>query len=93
MTGPGSSAANPFTSQPFTIDQTPPTVGSISLVDPALTNLTTVHYTVTFSEPVLDVELSDFVLVPSAGVTGTISAICPTTCDGKPDVYGDRHRR
>jgi len=81
LTGPGSSAANPFISQPFTIDHTPPTInpnGSISLVDPSLTNLATVQYLVTFSKPVLDVQPGDFVLVPSAGITAaTIYSISP----------------
>jgi len=81
LTGPGSSLADPFLSQTFTIDRTPPTIspnGSITLIDPSLTNLSTVQYLVTFSKPVVNVRPSDFVLVPSAGVTGaSIYSISP----------------
>ena len=36
---------------------------------------TTAHFTVTFSEDVFGVSASDFVTVPSVGVTGTVAGV------------------
>jgi gliding motility-associated-like protein len=67
--------ATGFTSgQVYTIDQTPPTISSINRADASPTNAATVHYTVTFSEGVAGVDISDFSLT-GAGVTGTIASV------------------
>jgi autotransporter passenger strand-loop-strand repeat protein len=59
------------------IDTTPPTLVSITRSDPALTNAGTVHYTVTFSEPVTGVSTSDFSLTIT-GLTGaSIASVTP----------------
>jgi hypothetical protein len=71
-TGNGSFTAG----QVYNVDHTPPTVSTITLLDPAITNLTTVRYRVTFSEPVQvsSVSGADF-SVGGSGVTfGTVSA-------------------
>ena len=78
LSGPGSSAANPFLSQAFTIDQAPPTVASIVATDANPTNASVVHYTVTFSEIVVGVGVNDFSLVAGAGLSGaSITSIVP----------------
>jgi hypothetical protein len=50
-------------------DTTPPYVLTINRADPSPTNLTTVHWTVTFSESVTGVDTGDFALAP-VGVSG-----------------------
>ena len=78
LSGPGSTAANPFVSQAFSIDQTPPTVASIVTTGPNLTNASTVQYTVTFSKTVVGVDANDFTLVAGAGLSGTsIASVAP----------------
>jgi hypothetical protein len=66
--GNGNSAGGPAT---VTLDFTPPSVVSIVRQTPssALTNSSTVTYAVTFSEPVLGVDPSDFAVV--TGLSGT----------------------
>ena len=57
--------------------QMAPTLTSFVQSDPALTNASTVHYTLTFSEPVTGVDASDFTLTTS-GVTGaSITSVNP----------------
>ncbi len=56
-------------------DVTPPTVLSITRVNPSPTNLASVDFTVTFSEPVTGVDMTgptfdDFSLTTSSGITG-----------------------
>jgi predicted outer membrane repeat protein len=68
-----------YETQPETI---PPTVVSILRVNPSLTNAASVNYTVTFSEAVTGVGVSDFTLTLS-GVTG--AAI--TGVSGGPTSY------
>jgi hypothetical protein len=69
-------------------DLIPPTVTSIVRVDPSLTNLASVDYTVTFSEDVTGVDVADFVLTATttgasvAGVTGTGSVYTVTVYTG-----------
>jgi DNA/RNA endonuclease G (NUC1) len=60
----------PYTSgEVYTIDKTAPTVSSSVRADANTTAATTVHFTVTFSEPVSGVSTGDFSLV-TTGVTG-----------------------
>ncbi|MGO9113300.1 MAG: beta strand repeat-containing protein [Thermoguttaceae bacterium] len=78
LSGAGSTAADPFVSQAFTIDQTPPTVASIVTTGASLTNASTVQYTVTFSKTVVGVGVNDFTLVVGAGLSGTsIASVAP----------------
>ena len=56
--------------QTYTIDKTPPAVLSIIRVNGSPTAAATVDYTVTFTEPVLNVDTADFT-VTATGVTGT----------------------
>lgn len=58
-----------FTGQTFTINKTPPRVVAINRLESSPTNLSTVNYTVTFSEAVRQVDSSDFVL-ETQGLTG-----------------------
>ncbi len=56
-------------------DTTPPVVLSIITADPNPTSATIVHYTVTFSEPVIGVDIDDFSL-RDIGITGnTLGAV------------------
>jgi hypothetical protein len=59
-------------SAPVTVitDVTPPTVVSITRLDPTPTAAASVRWTVTFSEPVTGVNTSDFALVQAGGVSG-----------------------
>ncbi len=62
-----------FTGQVFTDDLTPPAVTSITTPDANPTGALVVHYTVTFSERVTGVDVTDFVLVASGeGVNASI---------------------
>lgn len=55
----------------YEADVTPPVVVSIVRADPNPTNAATVHFTVTFSEPVYGVTIGDFVLIHT-GISGAI---------------------
>ncbi len=68
--GPGSGNGNFTTGDVDTIDKTAPTVQSITRIGAALTNATNVQFTVTFSEPVLNVDGTDFTVTATGGVTG-----------------------
>ena len=66
----------------YIVDNTGPTVMSISLADGSPTNSATVSYTVTFSEPVTGVDVSDFSPVFDGLTGGSVSAVT-----GSEDVY------
>jgi hypothetical protein len=67
-----------FSGQIYTLDRTVPTVSSILLADPSPSNLSGVHFTVTFSESVTGVDSGDFALATSgvagAGISGVSGA-------------------
>jgi len=63
-------------------DTTPPTVSSINRVSTAITNATSVNFTVKFSESVSGVDTSDFSLNKSNTANGTISSVT-----GSGDTY------
>jgi MSHA biogenesis protein MshQ len=70
----------PFTGQVFTIDRAPPTVSSITLVNPSPTALASVSWTVTFSENVTGVDTTDLALVQAGGVSGAlITGVTPVS--------------
>ncbi|PWG79209.1 hypothetical protein DDR33_18145 [Pararcticibacter amylolyticus] len=75
----GNAVAGAFTSgEVYTIDQVKPSVGSILRENPlaANVNAASVTYKVTFSEPVLGVDVTDFYTTAGTGLTaGTISII------------------
>ncbi|RLE45298.1 hypothetical protein DRJ25_05870, partial [Candidatus Woesearchaeota archaeon] len=54
----------------FSEDTTPPTASDILRKDNNPTNATSVEFTVTFSEDVNGVDIADFTLIPSGGITG-----------------------
>ena len=66
--------ANSVTSGSYTVDTTSPTA-AITLVTSSPTNAETLQFTVTFSETVTGVDLSDFALVTTGTVSGTISTV------------------
>ena len=68
----------------YTVDRTAPAVISITLLDPAITNLAEVDFEVLFTEPVTGVDASDFVIDPGSTVGGT-PAITGVT--GTGDTY------
>ena len=57
------------------VDAVPPVVQSITLVDTNPTYAGSVHFTVTFSEPVTGVDTSDFTLTTTGTTAGTIAAV------------------
>jgi len=59
----------PSTDDTYTLDNTTPTVSSSVRADPSPTSASSVDFTVTFSESVTGVDVSDFSLITS-GVTG-----------------------
>jgi len=60
----------------YNIDQTPPTVTSVTLVSSSPTNASSVDFTVTFSEPVNGLATNDFSANMGAGVSGaTVSNV------------------
>jgi hypothetical protein len=76
--GTGAGNGNYTAGQTYTIDQVAPKVVSIVRVNPSHTNLSSVNFTVTFSEPVTGVNKSDFDLTVT-GITGaSISAVSGT---------------
>ncbi|RQO66034.1 hypothetical protein DBR43_27730 [Pedobacter sp. KBW06] len=58
-----------------TIDTSIPVISSIALADPNPTLATSVTYTVTFSERVSNVEVTDFSLATTGGTAGTIAGV------------------
>ncbi len=74
--GAGAGNGNFSAGQTYTIDRTVPQVVSSVRVNPNPTNLTSVRFTVTFSEPVINVDLADFSLTYTGTVTGpTITSV------------------
>ncbi|QGW66406.1 autotransporter domain-containing protein [Lysobacter soli] len=57
------------------LDNTPPVVSAIALVDASPTNATTVSFDVTFSEAVIGVTVSDFTLLGTNGTTGSAAGL------------------
>ena len=57
------------------VDSIPPTVSSINTADASLNNLTSEHFTVTFSTAVTGVDASDFTLVGTGTASGAINTI------------------
>ena len=68
-------AAGYTSGQTYTLDHTVPGVSSIVRVGAAASNAGSVDYTVTFSESVTGVDVSDFLLTAGGSAAGTISAI------------------
>ena len=66
----------------FEVDPTPPTVISIVRINPNPTNLASVGYTVTFSEPVTGVDTSDFALTVTGVTDASIAGV-----SGGPTAY------
>jgi hypothetical protein len=66
----------------YTIDKTAPTVVSILRADPSPTNAASVEYTVTFSEAVTGVGMSDFTLTLSGVAGASITGV-----SGGPTIY------
>jgi hypothetical protein len=67
--GPGAGNGNFNTGELYTVDKSIPAVTSIVRTDPSPTVADTIHYAVTFSEPVTGVDGSDFTLWPSGNIT------------------------
>jgi hypothetical protein len=75
----GNPLSNTISDDPtYTVDHVVPTVTSIVLADPTPTNATTLHYTVTFSEPVVGLDITNFGVVTGGGTftaTPTVTAV------------------
>ena len=67
----------------FVVDSTPPTASSIVRASTNPTSASSVDYTLTFSEPVTDLDSSDFTLT----VTGTISGAAVGNIIGSGETY------
>jgi len=78
--GSSSPASPPFV---VTVDTVAPTIQSIVRLDPTTpaTTSSTLVYRVTFVEPVVNVDIADFTLTRSAGVTGTIASLVQVSGD------------
>src|SRR5206468_2695771 len=72
-----------FTGQAYTFDTTAPTVSSISRADASPTNASSLHWTITFSEPVNGLTNGNFSLATS-GLTGTASISSTAAVGGAP---------
>ena len=89
----GSGAGNgAFTGQTYTIDKTAPTASSINRATASPTNLASLSWTVTFTEPVTGVGAADFTLVRTgvtggaiSGVTGSGTTYTVTSTSGSGD--------
>ncbi|WP_269715367.1 hypothetical protein [Caulobacter sp. NIBR2454] len=57
------------------VDAAPPAVSSIERIGPEITKAATQQFTVTFSESVTGVDLTDFTLATTGSATGTLSSI------------------
>ena len=66
-----------LTGQTYTIDTVAPYVVSINRADASPTNAGTVHFTVTFSEPVTGVDPTDFQLADTGTVGTTLTQVTP----------------
>src|SRR5207302_3733655 len=73
--GSGGAGNGSFTGQVYTVDKTAPTVSSINRADTDPTNVSSVHWTVTFSESVTGVDSSDFVLANTGLTSPSISSV------------------
>jgi VCBS repeat-containing protein len=60
-------------------DTTAPTLISFNQSDPSLTNASVVHYTLTFSEAVTGVDISDFTLSTSSVTGANIASVAPVS--------------
>ncbi|MFY9328019.1 MAG: hypothetical protein WAO76_08385, partial [Georgfuchsia sp.] len=70
----------PSSGQLYTIDRTAPAVSSITRDNPTPTALSSVSWTVTFSETITGVDASDFSLVQTGGVSGaSITGVTPVS--------------
>jgi gliding motility-associated-like protein len=78
-TDPAGNVSPVSTGLAVTIDTTIPVISSIALADPNPTLATSVTYTVTFSESVSSVQVTDFSLATTGSTAGTIAGV--TTAD------------
>jgi hypothetical protein len=90
--GVGADNGNFNTGQVYTVDKVPPSVVSITRVNPNPTSLPNVDFTVTFSEAVTGVDVSDFTLSVTgvtgasvSGVSGSGSVYTVTVYTGSSD--------
>jgi hypothetical protein len=74
-TGTSGATDGSLAGQTYTIDETPPTVTSVTRVGVSPTNATTVAYNVTFSENVTGVDTSDFTLAKTGTASGKIATV------------------
>ncbi len=72
---PGMTMALPFAGDKYTIDKTAPLVSSINRVGSTPNGASSDQFTVTFSESVTGVDVSDFSLSTTGTVGGTISSV------------------
>jgi hypothetical protein len=78
----GNPASGGYTAGPsYTINQTPPAVASIALVDAGTNNAGSEQFTVNFSENVGGVTAADFALATSGTVTGAVSSVTAVNPD------------
>ncbi|MFK8401434.1 DUF4347 domain-containing protein [Pseudomonas sp. BGr12] len=71
----GNALSGGLTGAVYSVDRDAPTPSAIVTLDPSPTNAGSVRYTVTFSEDVSGVDLSDFALVGTGTAAGTLSGL------------------
>ena len=81
--GVGAGNGNFDTGTVYNVDRSPPTVTNILRADSNPTSTDNVHFTVNFSEEVIGVDISDFVL----SITGSISGAMITEFSGFGTTY------
>lgn len=74
--GPGLINGDFTSGEAYTIDRTPPGVASIIRANPNPTNASSVDFTVTFNENVTGVNVGDFALATTGGITGAAILSC-----------------
>jgi Tol biopolymer transport system component len=81
--GTGAGNGGFTTGESYTVDKNLPSVTSILLADPNPSGAASVHFTVNFSEPVTGLDVSDFVLT----ITGGITSAAVTDVSGSGSIY------
>ena len=73
--GNGGADTQAITVSVMDVDEVAPTVTSFTASEPTLTNASTVHYTVTFSESVTGVDASDFTLTTTGASGASLASV------------------
>ena len=79
----GAGANGNFTGLAYAIDKTPPAVVAIAPADANPSKASAANYTVTFSQVVTGVDLTDFTLIPGGIQGASLVSVTPNPADGR----------